>query len=335
MTIYILKDTKSSHLATSFYVDYVCNKLGFKTLVHVNSPHDIPNGSWIFLYQSKDLFKSLFTKKKLKTLTWFQGVLPEEALLIKKSTLRYYAWCFLEKIALKKSDWCLFVSDAMRFHYRSKYNYVNNNFSIAPCINRLNPNCSDFKNLFWTTRPEFSFIYAGSTHDWQCIREMLTIFNHIKKNVCESATLVFVTENIVETENSLFREDVSNIKFISLSGEKLDCELKKHRFGFLLRRDSNINHVATPTKMSTYLSSGVMPIVTDAVDIFKDLKLGEHNLAFESKLIDQPAAFCNHLLEIVSVNNIDLEIKNLISEYFMKINSYFYKLNSPLKKKFD
>lgn len=44
--------------------------------------------------------------------------------------------------------------------------------------------------------------------------------------------------------------------------------LRDVKFGFVLRDDIAVNNVATPTKLSSYLSAGVIPIYSSALKDF-------------------------------------------------------------------
>ena len=70
-----------------------------------------------------------------------------------------------------------------------------------------------------------------------------------------------------------------------MSLNNLDSELAKYKYGFLLREDHIVNHVATPTKMNSYLSVGVIPIFSDVIfDYNKNFNDFDNIIKLNSKL---------------------------------------------------
>ena len=110
-------------------------------------------------------------------------------------------------------------------------------------------------------------MYAGSLSAWQNIDETLKIFKQIE-NIIPEATLTLLTEEKIKAQALIKQYDIQNamVRYVSLNN--LNEELLKHKYGFLLRKDIKVNNVSTPTKMNSYLSSGVIPIYSDAIKDF-------------------------------------------------------------------
>ena len=91
--------------------------------------------------------------------------------------------------------------------------------------------------------------------------------------------------------------------------------LKKCKFGFIIREDCPINNVATPTKLSTYMSNGIIPIVSNCIHeydrFFKDYK---YVVSVEDKvdLAD---------IEILSQESIDPD--SIYNEFKGFFNAYY------------
>ena len=47
--------------------------------------------------------------------------------------------------------------------------------------------------------------------------------------------------------------------------------MKKAMFGFSIREDDPVNRVSTPTKLSTYVAYGVIPVFSDCLEGFADV----------------------------------------------------------------
>lgn len=327
MNLYVLNDSGSSPVATNYFVSTILARLGFSSVVQVEDLRNVPPDSWVFVYQAKDFFKSKLTFKNIKFVTWFQGVVPEEALMTKNSYLRYFLWTFLEYFCLAKTDWALFVSKAMLDHYKTKYSYSRANFSIIPCVNR-DAKYSVDKIVPWKERRPHSYIYAGSMHKWQAIYESLAAFKFIKENIFKDATLTIVTEEKEFAHLQVRKMNLNGVEIFTAYAEELDAVLQRHRYGFLLRGKSPVNFVSTPTKMSTYLSNRVLPITTDAVGIFSCLKFGDFKLAMSCENIDKVSDISNHIYKLSGVADVDSCFKSLENQYFEGPNSFNFGLKN-------
>ena len=52
--------------------------------------------------------------------------------------------------------------------------------------------------------------------------------------------------------------------------EELSKCIMKMKYGFVIREDCTVNHVATPTKFSNYLANGIIPIYSSALKSFSE-----------------------------------------------------------------
>lgn len=274
------------------------------------------------------------TKKNpnCKLLNWFQGVGPEEYIMLHGKTLKSFfvkKICeFWERKALANSDICLFVSDAMKQHYQKKYSILFKDSLIIPCYNKalredlIQKNQNKFNKL--------SFVYAGGLFAWQCIDKTLEVFKYIEE-IDHSAHMTILTKEINEALKLIEKFRIKNIdvKYVELN--YLDEELAKYKYGFLLRENNLVNNVATPTKMNSYLSVGVIPIYTDVVDSFnKNINLNDFQMRLNDQLSSKEIALetlKHHTKKIVITDfietlnkvfnnyyNDEVYIKNLISE---------------------
>ena len=61
--------------------------------------------------------------------------------------------------------------------------------------------------------------------------------------------------------------------------------MKLFKYGFLIRDNDPVNNVATPTKMSSYLASGVIPVFSDVIGDFKNvLSNNVYTVALDEKM---------------------------------------------------
>ena len=87
------------------------------------------------------------------------------------------------------------------------------------------------------------------------------------------------------------------------------------RFFFLLKCIClfNTNHVSTPTKISTYLSCGIIPIFTESIRDFYNLMLNR-----EFKIVFHRESFLDEVLKFKRIDKTKIR-----SEYLDIFNSYY------------
>lgn len=313
------------HEATVVYTDII--KKGIEASGNdcevVYKLDDIKSGDNVVVIDSKVFCKLYFSNKNIKLITWFQGIMPEEIGFTHKGIqrlIRQVFWTFLERVALSKSKMIFFVSEAMLEHYQKKYSYRKNNYIIMPCFNKdLNETSFLCENKYTTP----TFVYAGSLSKWQCLNETIDIFLELKKYI-EDAKLTILTSEIDNAEKLIHSKGLVNteVKFVPL--EDLDNELKKYKYGFLIREDCQVNNVATPTKLNTYIANGVIPIystvVKDFNKQFKDIKyivpVSNNN---DVSLISNDIRKFND--KIIHVDEIINDYKKIFGKYY---NTQYY-----------
>ncbi len=251
--------------ATEYYINIL--QEGFEISganVHRSSTlKDVRKYNKILTIEAKWFFIAKLMNPNANILNWFQGVVAEEAFMTTNSMLRKGLWHFFEAFTLYFSEMNIYVSESMKRYFEKKYKISSKSFFIMPCFNKeLNMRLVDESKY---NIP--SFVYAGSMAKWQCIEEMICLYSEIEKEIPNSS-LIILTKEIDVAEKLINQYNLKNyqIKYVSL--EKLDEELRKYKYGFLLRNNHIVNNVATPTKMNSYLAAGIIPIYTDAIDDF-------------------------------------------------------------------
>ncbi|MFH6944317.1 hypothetical protein [Flavobacterium sp. FlaQc-50] len=260
--------------------------------------------------------------KKYFFVNWFQGIGPEEYELLHNYTLRsklgkaYLS--YFEKKGLKKTDLCLFVSKEMERFYKKKYDLKFENKSlIIPCYNKALDEASFSVEKKYEN---FSFVYAGALYGWQCIEESVQIFKKVYE-FDQSATLTLLTGQKREAEELIKKYDLKNVTVGFVKLEKLQDELMKYKYGFLLRKDDPINNVATPTKMNSYLAAGIIPIYTDVVKDFEEhISLGDYSLKYRIEE-DTLLEIANKIIAFNTKSINVEEIKKIYKENFDKYYS--------------
>lgn len=286
VVLYLLPDEIND--ATSYYVDIIIDAFKSKgvEVVVCKSVKSINNNDTVLVITVKSFFKVFIRNRKQKILMWFQGIMPEEGQLLFKDhwsgKVRYYFWSILEKLALKKSRFNFFVSKSMVAHYNRKYSYTRNNYYIMPCFN-LPLNMESFIVKDKYEKP--TFVYSGSLSRWQCIEKTLSLYKVIEDYIPESK-LVLLTSEVEKGKCLAEQYNIKNIEVKYVPVNEVGKELMKYKYGFLLREDHIVNQVATPTKLNSYLASGVIPIYSDVI----------HDFAEEFKNID-------YMIKIADMND--------------------------------
>lgn len=254
---------------TQYYVgiiDEAIRKAGYET-VHVAKLNDVPKHANVVTIRDKDTSYVVWRRTPKRVITWFQGICPEEMDVIYEGKWdklpRRWIHVLFEKVALKKSDLNLFVSEAMLKHYQNKYGYHRDNYMIMPCFgNDIDLLCFNDERY---SKPRF--LYSGSVAAWQCIDKMLVLFKKIQQRV-PNATLSILTPNREEAHELLKKYDVeADVDFVQ--PDKLQEYIRGFKYGFIVRDDIAMNNVATPTKMSNYMGAGIIPVYSDVVHDYR------------------------------------------------------------------
>lgn len=92
-------------------------------------------------------------------------------------------------------------------------------------------------------------------------------------------------------------------------------ELSECKYGFIIRKESPVNFVATPTKLSNYLASGLIPIVSNTVEFFSAvLNKCHYAILLEDNKDITPVVQMSS--EAINPNDVFNEYNELFKEYF-------------------
>ncbi len=259
--------------AIDFYMRIVADAITAmgESSIHVEEYNQLNHQDKIVTVLARD-FAKLWRRRRIHPIiNWFQGIAPEETKLglqsngfkLKKALFRFLV-TENEKFVLNKSLLNIFVSETMREHYEKKYGYNKNNYFIMPCFNQFihAPAFTDKKY----SKP--TFVYTGNLSSWQCFEPMLNLFKRIKDNIPD-AELTIYTRDQEKARILLTKYGIeAAVKYVPYM--QLNEEIKDYKYGFIIREDIEVNRVATPTKMSSYLANGIIPVYSDVVGAFKE-----------------------------------------------------------------
>lgn len=259
---------------------------------------------------SVSLFKYYF-KGYRNVILWQQGIAGEESYMRNHSSLRKYILNFVDCFAMKKAKLLFFVSEAMKFYYEKMMNTdLSKKCYIMPCFNTILDE-SVFNNKDYSNK---TFAYVGSLSVWQCFEETVDLYSKIEKNF-SNAFLKVLTFETEKAEAIIRKKQLKNYSVTCVEKEKIYDELTDISFGFILRRDVIVNRVATPTKISSYLSVGVLPIYSSCLtDFFSQSR--EKSYAFISDIGDNNDDLMRWIDEKKDIECIKNEIKALFDDYY-------------------
>lgn len=308
----------SSNIAvTKDYVSVInkaLNRAGIctNTINYISLHHD--NDDIIVITHIDAIKARLFGYKKI--ILWSQGLIAEESYMRHKSKIRYIVLQKIEELALDYSKLILFVSNEMKNYYEKKYNKTYSNCYIMPCFNEELDQHSFDNDYKYNNN---IFVYVGNLAKWQCFEETVQIFMEIEKRITNCFFKV-LTKDVEKAERIINFYGINNYSVDYVPKERVGEEIKNAKFGFCLRQDSPVNNVATPTKLSSYISQGIMPIYTSNI---KD---------FYSISADSPFCFCydfdhkeESIINICEICKTSINARDVRNDYINRFGKYYSK----------
>ena len=277
---YLYCDKRSLNSATVYYINLITECLQEKgyEIFTVYDKKDIHDPNIIFTVTERYFLVAKMFFPKAKTIYWAQGVDAEEAranMHTIKDFARYVLRRYSESVAVRKADLLFCVSERQVEYYEQKYGYKKERgLVVMPCYNL---HLSESFNKMQYSTP--TFVYAGNAAGWQGVDFMMNVYSRVEARLGENCKLVLLTNDVEEFKKKIEAEGIKNVEMKFVPLDELQNELHKYKYGFIIRDESIINQVATPTKMNSYLASYVIPIYSDSVqDFVSNIKLGEFTI---------------------------------------------------------
>ena len=228
----------------------------------------------------------------------FHGAAPEELIYRTKQGKDNFLYKHLEKrelYVIKNVSKLVTVSKMMINHIEKKYSFVPNNVEVIPCLTT--------KPKYFKTREEIrnelginkkiAFVYCGSYRSYQLIDKTLELYKSISKKIPNTKLFIFTNnQEEIKREIGLIKLPKEYYRLMSLERTEVGTYLNAMDFSLLLRDDSILNKVSSPTKFAEYLINGLPVITTDYVgDFSQQVRIQEigfvlSNYLCESDLID-------------------------------------------------
>lgn len=315
------------------YLDIIKGALeenGF-TCNYVSSLKGIPRNSLFVFPMGTDAFK-FYLKGYHNFILWQQGATADESYMRNRSRLRHCVINVMDIFAMRKAKFILYVSEYMRSHYEKLAHCKFENKSyIMPCFNEeFDPEV--FKYKCYSNKV---FTYVGSLDLWQCFDKIVDLYLEIEKKNPQAyfKVLTFQVEEAIEI---LRKRGIKNFSVKQVEKDDVKRELLECTYGFVLREDNIVNRVATPTKISSYLAAGVIPIFSDClVDFYNATK----DYSCVLPVCEGDAGYRDvfaYINEKIEKNVIQEEIREIFATYYCK-SSHVQQLKRELSmlKGFD
>lgn len=273
----------------------------------------------IIISISHYLTVKLWSKGFKNIIYWVQGSSPDESFMRNNSHWRKFIISTIERVALAKAKYVFMVSGSMHEHYKRKYN---KDFSyktyIMPCYN------SELSEELFFTPAKYEnevYCYVGGLSVWQCFPETVELYKKIEEKNPNACFKVF-TGDQDKAKQILEEKGVKNFEVKYVTPDKLVGELASCKYGFIVRAESPVNYVATPTKLSNYMAAGLIPIVSNAVGFFEEILCNAKNAVV---LNGQ-----NDLDKILAVSKKDTKAEEVYAE-FDSLFEKFYNTEEHIK----
>lgn len=213
----------------------------------------------LYLHGVGYLDEDIIRKKHLLKIVDLHGALPEEFAMngnypaVQRESIH-------EELAMRYADYIVCVTQSMVEHMQKKYVSYRQNYIVLPILSEKALNTKAESKTPNESLPRPVITYAGGMQSWQMIPEMQTCMRQQPG----------YDYRIYTAEPEKFWEywgKVPALKWMLVESAETDQLYRNYRqcqYGFVLREDSIVNHVACPTKLIEYILNGIVPIMNTA-----------------------------------------------------------------------
>lgn len=256
----------------------------------------------------------LYLSGRKKLFFWVQGIVPEESYMRHHNRIRYWLLSFVEKLSLKYSSCTACVSKAMIEHFEKKYKLnLREKSYIFPCFNATIEEAAFMDKDKYTNNV---FTYAGGLAEWQCFNETLDIYKKLEDLNIKGTKLQILTKNKELAEKEIWKRGIKNYEIGFYPKEELPKVMGKSKFGFVIRKPDPVNEVSTPTKISTYLSCGLIPIYGECIKSFKEQSRDMKYVVEWAEDKDSFNKVVSLMKDEINNNDVFLEFGKIFDRYF-------------------
>jgi hypothetical protein len=183
------------------------------------------------------------------------------------------------KALLRSKDHCdmyNFVTNAMREYMIQKYNFSPSRpYTIIPTLYHAESvSEKEFRTISNKERigpNDYVISYIGSTAAWQSTKQLIEIIRKIGEKYL-SAHFFILSNGQIQELQSLPEHIRNRVILKSVPHKEMKYYLKMTQIGIVIRDNNIVNHVAAPTKIAEYLTSGVTILYSGDIGIINDLR---------------------------------------------------------------
>ena len=183
----------------------------------------------------------------------------------------------MQRESIRRADWLLPVSHALQA-YLKNHGADAARARIVPCVSSLPPDGRDGEALRRDARAHLAVndmpvvLYLGGASAWQQPHLIVESFAALLAMLPE-AVLLLVTNNPDEFQTLVSEQgiDPSRYRIMTVPHAEVASVASAADVGLLIREDTLINRVASPTKFGEYLTMGVPVVLTESVADFAAL----------------------------------------------------------------
>lgn len=288
---------------------------------YIQSLNGVNKKALIIFPMGNDAFK-YYLRGFHNIIMWQQGVTAEESYMRHKSSLRRIILNFFDCFSMKRAKMIFYVSKPLQEYYEKKaHTSFEQKSYIMPCFNE-ELQIEVFKVKDYS---KYSFAYVGSLSVWQCFEKTVRLFKGIQELAPDSTfkVLTFQTNEAIEV---LQKYGIKNYVVKSVPQEMVKAELQDVNYGFIIREDCIVNKVATPTKISSYLAAGVLPIFSDCLIDFCNVS-NEKDVSIPIKNEDE-----NQMVKTILSHVSRARDKEMVVEEISGIFSTYYSIDYHVEK---
>jgi len=222
---------------------------------------------------------------KVKTIFESRGATIEERKyehgkpLSIKAVIKEHLNYFSEKLLTKKSDGIICVSNALSKYYVTKFHIgkERNRFLVIPGAASVNLFYFD-NNLRDNTRRELNYsatdlviVYSGALiQKWEIPDDVFSFVKKLKKKQ-ENIVFLVITPDVELAKEYATKYEMKEFTTILNSPfHEVNKFLNASDIAILIREDTIMNNVASPTKFAEYLKCGLPTIISKGVYDFAD-----------------------------------------------------------------
>lgn len=209
-----------------------------------------------------------------------RGLAYEESVMSHSRSLIHTINRNVKREALRRSkdhcDMYNFVTNAMRDYLMKEYGFDPSiPYTIIPTLYRAEPGTDEeyrvIANREGISPTDYVISYVGSTAAWQSTKQLIEIIRTIGEKYLYAHFFILSNGEIPELQ-SLSEQIKSRVVLKSVPHKEMKYYLRMTRVGIVIRDSNIVNHVAAPTKIAEYLTSGVLILYSGDIGIITDLK---------------------------------------------------------------